>query len=240
MVGSRRRPVPTSAKRRCSVRRRGAPPGSGSARVLLLKGPPRRPICWGVRPFDLPTRIATMTDQERRTEYDPSDDDASDAGAPQDRSPGDDALSKARAEAAEMKDAWLRARAEVENVRRQGQADVARAHKYALEKFAEDLLAVKDALEQTLATDQSVTAETLKAGSDLTLKALNAAFGRAAIREIDPAGQKFDPHLHQAMQVVDSDLPPNTVVTVFQKGYLLNDRVLRPALVTVSKTREAS
>jgi molecular chaperone GrpE len=94
---------------------------------------------------------------------------------------------------------------------------------------------VKDALEQTLATDQSVSAETLKAGSELTLKALNAAFGRAAIREINPAGEKFDPHLHQAMQAVDSDLPPNTVVTVFQKGYLLNDRVLRPALVTVSK-----
>ena len=71
-------------------------------------------------------------------------------------------------------------------------------------------------------------------------KALNAAFGRAAIREINPAGEKFDPHLHQAMQVVDSDLPPNTVVTVFQKGYLLNDRVLRPALVTVSKAQQGS
>jgi molecular chaperone GrpE len=176
-----------------------------------------------------------MTDQERRTGFDPIDDNASDPAAPQDMTPGDDALSKALAEAAEMKDAWLRARAEVENVRRQGQADVVRAHKYALEKFAQDLLAVKDALEQTLATDQSVSAETLKAGSELTLKALNAAFGRAAIREINPAGEKFDPHLHQAMQAVDSDLPPNTVVTVFQKGYLLNDRVLRPALVTVSK-----
>ena len=75
-------------------------------------------------------------------------------------------------------------------------------------------------------------------GSDLTLKALNAAFGRAAIREVDPVGQKFDPHVHQAMSVVDSDLPPNTVVTVYQKGYLLNDRVLRPALVTVSKSQE--
>jgi molecular chaperone GrpE len=176
-----------------------------------------------------------MTDQERRTGSDPIDDNVPDAATAQETTPGDDALSKAKAEAAEMKDAWLRARAEVENVRRQGQADVVRAHKYALEKFAEDLLAVKDALEQTLATDQSVSAETLKAGSELTLKALNAAFGRAAIREINPAGEKFDPHLHQAMQAVDSDLPPNTVVTVFQKGYLLNDRVLRPALVTVSK-----
>ena len=158
----------------------------------------------------------------------------SESGQPE---PVDDPLHRALSEAAEMKDAWLRARAETENVRRQGQADVARAHKYAIEKFAEDLLAVKDALEQTVAADASVSAETLKSGAELTLKSLNAAFGRAQIREIDPAGQKFDPHQHQAMQVVDSDLPPNMVVTVFQKGYLINDRVLRPALVTVSKSR---
>ena len=151
----------------------------------------------------------------------------------------DDPLQKALAEAAEMRDAWLRARAETDNMRRQAQADVARAHKYAVEKFAEDLLAVKDALEQTVGADASVSAETLKCGADLTLKALNAAFARAQIREIDPAGQKFDPHQHQAMQVVDSDLPPNTVVTAFQKGYLINDRVLRPALVTVSRAPES-
>jgi molecular chaperone GrpE len=150
----------------------------------------------------------------------------------------DDALAKAQAEAAEMRDAWLRARAETENVRRQAQLDISKAHKYAIEKFAEDLLPVKDALEHALATDESVPAETLREGSDLTLKALNAAFGRAAIREVDPVGEKFDPHVHQAMSVVDSDLPPNTVVTVYQKGYLLNDRVLRPALVTVSKSGE--
>jgi molecular chaperone GrpE len=179
-----------------------------------------------------------MTAQEPRSEsaaFDDNPDNAPD-GAPEDAAPDGNPLQKALADAAEMKDAWLRARADVENVRRQGQADVARAHKYAIEKFAEDLLPVKDALEQTLVTDASVAADTLKAGADLTLKALNAAFGRAAIREIDPTGQKFDPHVHQAMQVVDSDLPPNTVVTVFQKGYLLNDRVLRPALVTVSKS----
>src|SRR5689334_8879761 len=147
-------------------------------------------------------------------------------------------LERALAESAEMKDAWLRARAEIENVRRQGQADVARAHKYAIEKFAEDLLAVKDALEQTLASGESVSRETLKSGVELTLKALDAAFARAQIRQIDPAGQKFDPHQQQAMQAVDSDLPPNTVVTVFQKGYLINDRVLRPALVSVAKAPE--
>jgi molecular chaperone GrpE len=180
-----------------------------------------------------------MTAHEHRSESDQFDDnlDANEATRGDDASAGN-ALAKAVAEAAEMKDAWLRARAEVENVRRQGQVDVAKAHKYAIEKFAEDLLPVKDALEQALATDETVSAQTLRAGSDLTLKALTSAFGRAAIREVDPVGEKFDPHLHQAMQVVDSDLPPNTVVTVFQKGYLLNDRVLRPALVTVAKAPE--
>jgi molecular chaperone GrpE len=145
----------------------------------------------------------------------------------------------ARAAAAELKDAWLRARADTENVRRQGQADVARAHKYAIETFAKELLPVRDALEQTLAADASVSVETLKTGAELTLKSLDAAFARAQITEVDPAGQKFDPHRHEAMQVVPSDLPPNTVVTVFQKGYLINDRVLRPALVTVAKAPDA-
>ncbi|MDE2360914.1 MAG: nucleotide exchange factor GrpE [Betaproteobacteria bacterium] len=151
----------------------------------------------------------------------------------------EDPLGKALAEAAEMKDAWMRARAETDNVRRQAQADVAKAYKYAIEKFAGDLLAVKDALEQTLVAKASVSAETLRAGAELTLKSLAAAFARAGISEIDPVGQKFDPHSHQAMQAVESDQAPNTVVTVFQKGYLINDRVLRPALVTVARARES-
>jgi molecular chaperone GrpE len=182
-----------------------------------------------------------MTHQEPRTDFDEQDPrEPADRAALDSAEGAGDALAKAQAEAAELRDAWLRARAEVENVRRQGQADVARAHKYAIDKFAEDLLAVKDALEQTLATDASVSVDTLKSGAALTLKSLESAFSRAAIKEIDPAGQRFDPHLHQAMQAVASDLPPNTVVTVFQKGYLLNDRVLRPALVAVSKAPEAS
>jgi molecular chaperone GrpE len=183
-----------------------------------------------------------MTAHESRSEapsFDEARRPAAEATPTDDEAPRDDTpLAKAQAEAAEMKDAWLRARAEIENVRRQGQADVARAHKYAIEKFAEDLLAVKDALEQTLAADRAISVETLKTGAELTLKSLDAAFERAQIREIDPVGQKFDPHRHQAMQAVESDLPPNTVVTVFQKGYLINDRVLRPALVTVAKAPE--
>jgi molecular chaperone GrpE len=200
-----------------------------------LKRSARDPMCSTVRADFSATTPMTAPDYH-------TDDPASDETlAPSHDAPasGDNPLERAQAEAAELKDAWLRARAEVENVRRQGQADVAKAHKYAIEKFADDLLAVKDALEQTLATDRTVSIETLKAGAELTLKALDAAFARAHIQVVDPApGQKFDPHQQQAMQTVASDLPPNTVVTVFQKGYMINDRVLRPALVTVAKAPE--
>jgi len=143
-------------------------------------------------------------------------------------------LQKAETEAAELKDAWLRARADSENARRQAQADLARATKFAIEKFAADLLPVKDALEQALAAE-NVTADTLRAGSELTLKNLQAAFSRANVQEVDPLGEKFDPHRHQAVQAVPSDDAPNTVVNVYQKGYVLNDRVLRPAMVAVAK-----
>jgi molecular chaperone GrpE len=144
-------------------------------------------------------------------------------------------LKRAETEAAELKDAYLRARAETENVRKQSQLDIARAQKYAIEKFAEDLLPVKDALEQTLSSGGKINLDTLKAGADLTLKALHTAFSRARLIEVDPVGEKFDPHRHQAMTLVASNAPANTVVDVLQKGYLLNDRVLRPALVTVSR-----
>jgi molecular chaperone GrpE len=142
-------------------------------------------------------------------------------------------LAHAQAEVAELKDAWLRAKAETENARRIAQADVAKAHKYAIERFAEDLLPVKDALEKTL-TAGDVSLAALQSGAELTLKALRTAFDRAQVVELDPKGEKFDPHRHQAMQMVPSNQPANTVVDVFQKGYLVNDRVLRPALVTVS------
>ena len=146
-------------------------------------------------------------------------------------------LRKAEDEANELKDAWLRARAEIENVRKQAVNDVAKAYKYAIEKFAEDLLPVKDSLESTLAADNA-SPEALRSGVELTLKQLEAAFDKARIKEISPVGQKFDPHLHQAMVTVDSDKPANTVTSVFQKGYQLNDRVIRPALVAVAKAPE--
>ena len=148
-----------------------------------------------------------------------------------------DILKKAETEVADLRDAWLRAKAETENVRRIGQTDVARAHKYAIERFAGDLLTVRDALEQTLATENA-SPEQLREGVDLTLKSLAAAFDRASVTTIDPMGEKFDPNRHQAMTMVPSAKPPQSVVQVFQKGYLLNDRVLRPAMVSVAKPAE--
>ena len=146
-------------------------------------------------------------------------------------------LEKANAEAAELRDAWLRARADMENMRKQAAADVARAHKYGIERFAGELLAVKDSLESSLAAENA-TPEALRAGVELTLKQLAAAFDKVKLVEIDPKGEKFDPHRHQAMAMVDGPEPPNTVAQVFQKGYLLADRVLRPAMVAVTKPKD--
>jgi molecular chaperone GrpE len=148
-------------------------------------------------------------------------------------------LGEASADAEKLREDFLRARAESENVRRRATEDVAKAHRYGVEGFASALLAVKDSLDAAL-TVENTSIESFKEGVELTARQLTSVFEKFTISEIDPQGQKFDPHRHQAMQVVDSDLPPNTVVTVFQKGYLLNDRVLRPALVTVSKTPGAS
>ena len=143
-------------------------------------------------------------------------------------------LIKAEAEVAELKDAFLRAKAETENVRKQAEANIAKAHKYAVERFAQDLLTVKDALEQTLATPAATT-DTLRDGVALTLKNLQAAFDKAQIVDVNPLDEKYDPHRHQAMTMIESDKPAGTVVQVFQKGYLLHDRLLRPALVAVAK-----
>lgn len=146
-------------------------------------------------------------------------------------------LKAAELQAAEHHDAWLRAKAETENIRRRAQEDVAKAHKFAIENFASELLAVKDSLEAALTADTS-SADNLKNGVELTLRQLSAVFGKFNLAEVDPQGEAFDPHRHQAMSMVDSDQPANTVVSVLQKGYLLSDRVLRPALVMVAKAKE--
>ena len=145
-------------------------------------------------------------------------------------------LKKLEAESAELRDAWLRSRADLENIRKQAVADVARAHKYGIERFAGELLAVKDSLESALAAENA-SLPALRAGVELTLKQLDAAFEKAQLTDLNPLGQKFDPHRHQAMAMVDSAEPANTVVQVFQKGYMLADRVLRPAMVAVAKTK---
>lgn len=150
-------------------------------------------------------------------------------------------LRTAELQVAEHHDAWLRAKAETENLRRRAQDDIAKTHKFASEKFAGELLAVKDSLEAALANDNQ-SAEGLRAGVELTLRQLTAAFEKANLAEINPLGEKFDPHQHQAIGQVeapDGNTEPNHVVGVLQKGYKLHDRILRPALVMVSKPRDA-
>ena len=147
-------------------------------------------------------------------------------------------LKAAELQAAEHHDAWLRAKAETENMRRRAAEDVDKARKFAVENFASELLAVKDSLEAALAAE-SPSVENMKDGVELTLKQLTAAFAKFNLNDIDPLGEKFDPHQHQAIQVVESDQPANTVVTVLQKGYRLNERTLRPALVMVAKGKDA-
>ena len=139
-------------------------------------------------------------------------------------------------QAAEHHDAWLRAKAEGENIRRRAQEDISKAHKFAVERFAGELLAVKDSLEAALAVPEQ-TVDSFKAGVELTLKQLVSAFEKNALNEVSPAGEKFDPHKHQAIGMVDSEQEANTVVTVLQKGYMIADRVLRPALVMVAKPK---
>ena len=134
----------------------------------------------------------------------------------------------------ELADSYLRAKAESENSRRRADEEVSKARKFALESFAESLLPVADSLEAGLNLP-SATPEQIKEGAAATLKQLKAALERNRVMQIDPApGARFDPHQHQAISVVPADQEANTVVAVLQKGYLIADRVLRPALVTVS------
>lgn len=143
-------------------------------------------------------------------------------------------LEAAQSTVTSQQDQLLRTHAEAENVRRRAQDDVAKARKFGIESFAESLVPVKDSLEAALAqADQ--TLDDMRAGVEATLKQLNGAFERNMLKEIAPAqGDKFDPHLHQAISSVPSEQPANTVVQLLQKGYAIADRTLRPALVMVS------
>ncbi len=150
-------------------------------------------------------------------------------------------LERARAEIAENRERLLRVAAEAENTRRRAEQDAATARKFALERFATELLPVRDSLERARAVDRDTAGQALEAlfaGVDLTLQLMDSVLEKFAITVIDPAGARFNPDQHQAMSMVESeDVPANHVVEVVQKGFLLNDRLLRPALVVVAKSK---
>jgi len=146
-------------------------------------------------------------------------------------------LAELQAKSAELADQYLRAKADVENARRRAEDDIAKSRKFAVEGFAESLLPVVDSLEAGLAI-KDATPDQIREGAQATLRQLLAALERNKVMAVNPAaGTRFDPHQHQAISVVPSDQEANTVVTVLQKGYLISDRVLRPALVTVSAAK---
>ncbi|MDQ2990166.1 MAG: nucleotide exchange factor GrpE [Pseudomonadota bacterium] len=146
-------------------------------------------------------------------------------------------LSATEAKLAEMHDAFMRAKAEGENIRRRAQEDVSKAHKFAVESFAEAMLPVRDSLEMALKVE-TPSIESLKEGVEMTLKQLTAAFERNRLVEVLPAvGEKLDPNKHQAVAVVPAEQEANTVVSVLQKGYMIADRLLRPAIVTAAAAK---
>jgi len=149
---------------------------------------------------------------------------------------GAGALAEAQAKIAELNESYLRAKAETENVRRRSAEDVAKARKFAIEGFAEHLLPVVDSLEAALA-DTSGDPAKLREGVELTLRQLSSAMEKGRVGVVNPVGEKFDPHRHQAISMVPAEQEPNTVVSVLQKGYVIADRVLRPALVTVAQPK---
>lgn len=151
---------------------------------------------------------------------------------------GDDAtenqLSALEEENAHLKDQLLRTVAEMDNVRRRAAEDVTKAHKFSIEKFAENMVPVQDSLEKAL-QDNSGDVQALREGVKLTFKQLTAALEKSGVVELNPKGEKFDPHFHQAISMVPSELESGLVVEVLQKGFKIADRVLRPALVIVAQ-----
>lgn len=147
-------------------------------------------------------------------------------------------LNEALAKIDEQKDSVLRARAEVDNIRRRAAIDVEKARKFALEKFANELLPVIDNLERALEVEKTAENDSMHEGVELTLKSLISSVNKAGIEQVDPKGDAFNPDLHQAISMVPTDeQPANTVIEVMQKGYQLNGRLLRPAMVTVAQAK---
>ena len=146
----------------------------------------------------------------------------------------EDSITELEAQLAQAQAAVLYIKAEGENIRRRAMDDIEKARKFALEKFSNELLAVKDSLDAALSVG-SADVESYKNGVELTTKQLSNVFEKFNIVEVNPVGEKFDPNKHQAISMLDNSGEPNTVTSVLQKGYTLNDRVLRPALVMVAK-----
>jgi len=162
------------------------------------------------------------------------------AGEPEGETTLEALLADTQSKLEQQRDAWLRALADADNARKRAAIDIVAAQKFAVEVLVQELLPVVDSLEAALRAE-AIEPETLRSGIELTLKQLRAAFDKSNVAEIAPAaGARFDPSRHQAMAAVESDAEPNTVVAVMQKGYALNERIVRPALVTVAKPRPAN
>jgi len=192
-----------------------------------------------------------MEQQDKRTAQDMENEqqqaaeaagEAGEAGEPMSESGAADLEAKlieAQVKLTEMQDAFLRSKADAENVCRRAQEDISKAHKFAIESFAEALLPVRDSLEMALKVD-TPSIESLKEGVDMTLKQLNSAFEKHRLLEVAPqVGEKLDPMKHQAIAAVPAEQDINTIVTLLQKGYVISDRLLRPALVTVSQGKSS-
>ena len=149
------------------------------------------------------------------------------------------ALTDAEAKATESYDQFVRTKAEMENIRRRSAEDVLKAQKFGVEKIADALLAVKDSMDAALVVE-SPSVESFKTGVELTARQLANVFEKFSIVEVNPTGEKFDPTKHQSIAALESEQAPNTVINVMQKGYLLHERILRPALVTVAKEKTAA
>ena len=181
------------------------------------------------------TEGEVAVDVMEETLVEETDDSSGEAASPEDLQL---MLEDARNKADEHWDQLLRAKAEYENLQRRHERDLENAHKFALEGFASDILAVRDSMELGLdaANNDDADVKSLREGNELTLKLLTNVMERHKIVQIDPNGETFDPDYHQAMSMQPrEDVPPNTVVAVMQKGYTLNDRLIRPAMVMVSQ-----
>jgi molecular chaperone GrpE len=176
--------------------------------------------------------------QEDQTQQGPAEEQAATQPESAEATSGfDERLQEAERKAQEHYEAWMYAKAEGENIRRRAMDDIDKARKFAIEKFSGELLAVMDSL-QAATSVENATLESYRDGVELTLKQLSSVFEKFNLFEINPLGEKFDPNWHQAISAIDSDAEPNTVVSVLQKGYRLNERVLRPALVMVAKAKD--